>query len=337
MRLLHETAARGEFATGVLYVEPDKEDFVSLLGIVDEPLAALPLERVRPGRGVLDEVMELADSGGERTAMRSRLVGLRLCARARLWWRWRPARTRSRKRPLTVDDLYNLRDVRDPQRSPDGKWVAYTVTRAIRETDKNDTDVWMVSWDGRGQVQLTSTPDSESRAALEPRRQVPLVSLVAAGREGRPVWLLNRAGGEAVKLTDVKGGVTDYAWSPDSRAWCSSWTSPIRAIRQTIERQRSPEKPKTPKPIVIDRYHFKSDVDGYLRGERTHLYLFDVATKKAEVLTPGHVRRGGAGVVARRHPDRVRRASAATGDVDKAPNRDLFVIDAQGRARSRRG
>ena len=48
MRLLHETARRGEFATGVLYVEPDKDDFTTLLNLVDEPLATLPLERVRP-------------------------------------------------------------------------------------------------------------------------------------------------------------------------------------------------------------------------------------------------------------------------------------------------
>jgi 2-oxoglutarate ferredoxin oxidoreductase subunit beta len=58
IRLIHETARRGEFATGLLYVEPDKDDFVSLLNLVDEPLATLPLERVRPGREVLDEIME---------------------------------------------------------------------------------------------------------------------------------------------------------------------------------------------------------------------------------------------------------------------------------------
>src|SRR5690349_23690353 len=62
------------------------------------------------------------------------------------------------RRLLTVDDLYNVREVRDPQRSPDGAWVAYTVSRAIRQTDKNDTDVWMVSWDGSRQVQVTSSP-----------------------------------------------------------------------------------------------------------------------------------------------------------------------------------
>ena len=58
MRLLHETAQRGEFATGILYVEPEKADFVSQLNLVDEPLAALPLSKVRPGPEVLDQLME---------------------------------------------------------------------------------------------------------------------------------------------------------------------------------------------------------------------------------------------------------------------------------------
>jgi 2-oxoglutarate ferredoxin oxidoreductase subunit beta len=58
IRLLHETAARGELATGIIYVEPEKEDLFAMLNMVDEPLATLPVDRVRPGREVLDEVME---------------------------------------------------------------------------------------------------------------------------------------------------------------------------------------------------------------------------------------------------------------------------------------
>jgi 2-oxoglutarate ferredoxin oxidoreductase subunit beta len=58
IRVIHEAARRGEFATGVLYIEPDKDDFVTLLNVVDEPLATLPLERVRPGREALEEIME---------------------------------------------------------------------------------------------------------------------------------------------------------------------------------------------------------------------------------------------------------------------------------------
>jgi 2-oxoglutarate ferredoxin oxidoreductase subunit beta len=58
MRLLHETARRAEFATGVLYIEPDKEDFIEALDLVDTPLAFLPAERVRPPQAALDEIME---------------------------------------------------------------------------------------------------------------------------------------------------------------------------------------------------------------------------------------------------------------------------------------
>jgi len=58
IRTLHEVARRGELPTGIIYIEPDKEDFTALLNLVDEPLATLPLERVRPSRAALDELME---------------------------------------------------------------------------------------------------------------------------------------------------------------------------------------------------------------------------------------------------------------------------------------
>jgi 2-oxoglutarate ferredoxin oxidoreductase subunit beta len=58
LRMLHETARRGEFATGVIYIEPDKEDFVDSLNLVDEPLGLLGPDRLRPSRAVLEEMME---------------------------------------------------------------------------------------------------------------------------------------------------------------------------------------------------------------------------------------------------------------------------------------
>ena len=58
IRMLHETARRGEFATGIIYIEPDKDDFLNTLNLVDEPLAFLPASRVRPPKSVLDELMD---------------------------------------------------------------------------------------------------------------------------------------------------------------------------------------------------------------------------------------------------------------------------------------
>ena len=61
LRILSETRRRGEFATGIIYVEPDRGDFLSVLNVVDEPLARLSSEQVRPPKAVLDEIMAALD------------------------------------------------------------------------------------------------------------------------------------------------------------------------------------------------------------------------------------------------------------------------------------
>ena len=58
LRVLHETHERGEFATGLIYVEPQAKDFIATLNLVDEPLATLSEAQVRPPRAVLDEIMD---------------------------------------------------------------------------------------------------------------------------------------------------------------------------------------------------------------------------------------------------------------------------------------
>ena len=77
------------------------------------------------------------------------------------------------------------------------------------------------------------------------------------------MWLLNRTGGEAEKLTDIKGGVTAYAWSPDGKR--------LVLVVNDADPNDEPEKlegwkRKTSPPIVIDRYFFKQDREGYLRA-----------------------------------------------------------------------
>ena len=74
----------------------------------------------------------------------------------------------SAKRALTLDDIAKIREVRDPQCSPDGKWVTYTVGTTDAKDDKHDSDIWMVSYDGKRSLQVTSSPESESSARWSP-------------------------------------------------------------------------------------------------------------------------------------------------------------------------
>jgi len=178
-------------------------------------------------------------------------------------------------------DLDRIADVAEPQFSPDGEHLAYSVTTTNVEGDERQSDLWRVRFDGRERVQLTHTADhSEWQPAWSPdgRR---LAFLADRGEEDADtqVWVMSASGGEAQRLTDFPGGVEDYAWSPDGTR--------LAVIARDPARPAGTPKPKNPPPIVIDRYWFKEDVTGYLDSRRQHLYVFDVATGRSELLTAG--------------------------------------------------
>jgi len=193
------------------------------------------------------------------------------------------------RRAITLDDHSRVINVGDPQRSPDGVWVAYTVSTIDAEKDKRNTDVWMVKWDGSEQLQLTSSPDGESSPRWSPDNKY-LAFVASRGtdeekKKGGQIWLLNRAGGEAQKVSDFKGGVGDIQWSPDSTR--------IAFTHDDEDPRDEPEKldgwkRKTVPPIVIDRYHFKEDRTGYLGNYYSHIGVFDVATKTTKMITKGN-------------------------------------------------
>ena len=104
------------------------------------------------------------------------------------------------------------------QISPDGKWVAYTVSSVDVAADKSDTDVWMASWDGTEQIRLTSSPESENAPRWSPDGQyLAFLSGRPGKSKGTQIWLLNRMGGEAQQFTDFKNKLSSYEWSPDSK------------------------------------------------------------------------------------------------------------------------
>ena len=185
------------------------------------------------------------------------------------------------KRLFSLDDLARLRDVTDPQLSPDGAWVSYTVTTVDTARDRRQSDVWMTSWDGTRTVQLTSSPESEHLARWSPDgRWLTFLSGRGEPRDAEQLWLMDRAGGEAVRVTRYAGGVSDYAWAPDSRQLAL-------VVKDPPVEPPATDSVKRPRPIVIDRFQFKEDETGYLDHRRQHVYLIDLPTRSGVLLTPG--------------------------------------------------
>src|ERR1051325_4317645 len=178
----------------------------------------------------------------------------------------------SSKRPIAIDDIYRMEKVGNPQMSPDGRWIAYTVTSIDKAADRRRTSLWMVNWEGTQDVRLTFGKQSASSPQWSPDGKY--LSFLSSEEKGKTqVWLLDRRGGAPQPLTNVKEDIDDFRWSPDGKKIVLG----MSVDEDPDVAEKKDDAAKAPKPIVLDRYHFKHDVGGYLNAaSRTHLYLFDV-------------------------------------------------------------
>jgi dipeptidyl aminopeptidase/acylaminoacyl peptidase len=232
------------------------------------------------------------------------------------------------RHPMRLDDLSRFRNVSDPQISPDGKWVAYVVGATDVKEDKSNSHIWMVGIDGTNDRQITFSQDSENSPRWSPDgKYLSFTSSRPGKARGNQVWLLDRSGGEAMQLTEIKGRLQGYEWSLDAKRLALVVGDPDPEADPGPSPQPG-ATPRVPKPIVIDRYRYKQDGQGYLlSGRHSYIYLFDLATKKFERLTKSKWDESSPAW----SPDGTRIAfmSNHSNDPDRDPAAQLYVVDAK--------
>ncbi len=190
-------------------------------------------------------------------------------------------------RSWTLDDIFGVRTVSDPQVSPDGKWVAYVVSELSTDGTDYNTDVWLVTSDGGEPRRLTNSPvaDESPRWAPDGRtlaflsdRPRPGVKAddakpgTASADEGkRQAWLIRPDGGEAWILSDSKGGVSAIEWSRDGQKLAYLAREPKSDDRKKKEKEK--DDAWTPSSLY----------------PWNRLWVLDVATRRATQLTSGEM------------------------------------------------
>jgi len=208
-----------------------------------------------------------------------------------------PARQASAPSRLTADDLFGVKEAHDPQITPDGQFIAFTVNSTSLKEDKSESRIWMVPTAGGDAIALTTegvssshprwSSDGKFLAFLSSRKD-------ADGNEGKTqVYMLNRMGGEAQRLTDTVQDIDDFEWAPDGKRLVLVLRDPTPEELEAATKKAkdgddgADKKSKAQTPWVIDRLQFKTDNVGYLDRRRNHLYIFDLATKAKRQVTSG--------------------------------------------------
>lgn len=177
-------------------------------------------------------------------------------------------------RGITAEDYYSFLTPGDPHISPDGKWVAYTVTRVDQAANRRMTRIWRVATDGGSSPQALTAENASCNSPRWSPDGKYLAFLSTRDGTKAEIWLLPMAGGEAVKLTNFESGISNIEWSPDStRLLGLIRTGPPASAKSDVRH--------------YTRIKYKLNDSGYFDDLRAHIAVIDLKTRLARQITSG--------------------------------------------------
>jgi dipeptidyl aminopeptidase/acylaminoacyl peptidase len=190
------------------------------------------------------------------------------------------------KAPFGIDALYQLKSMSDPQWSPDGKQVLFTVSTHELSKGKSNTDIYVINADGENLRQLTRADASDAHPRWSPDGKS---FLFVSSREGSAqVWVMPIDGGEPHAVTKISTGASDPAWSPDgtriafvSRVYPEHGADDAANAAEQKSRDDSTITAHIADHLLYRHWTFYAD------GTRNHILVTTVETGEVIDVTPG--------------------------------------------------
>src|SRR6266850_1781138 len=189
------------------------------------------------------------------------------------------------KHAITFDDMIKLHRVSEPQVSPDGKWVVYTVATPDMEANRNASNIWIVPTTGGSATQLTQSGHDSS--PVWPPDGKTLAFLSSRGGESQ-VYLLSMEGGEAHPLTKLSTGADMVKWSPDGKTIAFTSSVYPDCKDDACNKSRDEEKEKSKMKAHVAEHLLYRHWTHWNEGKRSHLFVVPAdGSAVPRGLTPG--------------------------------------------------
>jgi len=182
---------------------------------------------------------------------------------------------------FTVQDLLNVKRVADPQLSPDGRWVAYTVGTVDKAANKVVNQIFVMAIDGSHGRQITSSPTSSASPRWSPDGKR------LAFTTGGQIWTMEPDGDHRDQVTKISTDAAGPVWSPDGK-WIAFVSDVYPECTNDACNKAEDEKAGASKvkAHVTERLLFKHWVEWRDR-KRTHVFVVPAKGGEARDFTPG--------------------------------------------------
>jgi len=195
------------------------------------------------------------------------------------------------KRPLEIEDLFRIKRVSDPQLSPDGKQIAYVVTEVDKAANKMNSDIYLISSDGKETKKLTSSPTSDANPRWSPDGKT--IAFVSSRSGDGQILLINVGGGEARQFTTLSTGASNPVWSPDGKKIAFVSTvypefsgKPFKESDELNQKKESDKSKSKVKAHVMTKLLYRH-WNAWVDDKRQHIFVQSISGGEPKDITPG--------------------------------------------------